>query len=275
MCFVMEYCSGGELKEYLNSVGPLNENEVYAITSQMTEAIRNCHNSKIIHRDLKLENILFADPTRLRIKIVDFGIAGVTALGGEGEKSTAGSLLYLAPEVLSGKNKESTPELDVWSMGCIIYSMLTNTLPFTGQSHKEVSAKIQACKYKRLSKFEGISAPWDKLVRGMLRRTPRKRWPILRITEHLNHYRVHPQDPCDPPSDYSEDEEFKTAPATPGAAKRKIDRSPRGTQVEVPASPQMPARRANLLEPKKESPSYMQPTGNKKPRGPSPETLAV
>lgn len=225
----------------------------------MTEAIRACHNSKIIHRDLKLENILFADPTRLRIKIVDFGIAGVTALGAQGEKSTAGSLLYLAPEVLTGKNKEATPELDIWSMGCIIYSMLTDSLPFEGNNPKEVSAKIKACNYKRLSRFKGISPHWDKLVCGMLRRTPRKRWPILRINEHLNHYRMSPGDPCDPPSDYSEDEEFKEVTKAVSKSPVAPRKSPRGGMKPSPVeSPQTPVRRnPNLLEPKKESPSYM------------------
>jgi serine/threonine protein kinase len=81
MMYVMEYWSGGELLDYLKQVGSLDESEVYSIASQMWEAVRSWHNSKVIHRDLKMENILFADESRLRIKIVDFGIAGVGSVG--------------------------------------------------------------------------------------------------------------------------------------------------------------------------------------------------
>jgi serine/threonine protein kinase len=86
----------------------------------------------VIHRDLKLENILFADAMKLRIKIVDFGIAGIAAKNVMGEKSEMGSLLYVAPEVLTGKDTSATPALDVWSMGCIFYALLTGSLPFLG-----------------------------------------------------------------------------------------------------------------------------------------------
>ena len=195
----------------------------------MTEAMRSCHGSKIIHRDLKLENILFADNSRFRIKIVDFGIAGVNRLGAVSEKSTAGSLRYLAPEVLTGKNKEATPELDIWSMGCIIYAMLTSHYPFNGDSHKEFMAKISQNAYKKLSAYKKISKPWNKLMCGMLRTSPRKRWNMLKIIEHLNHYRSNPTAPCDPPSDYSDDEHGNYEETKVSGAKRNsiIERSPK------------------------------------------------
>ena len=86
MCFVMEYCSGGELKNYLYEKGPLPEADVYHLALQIVEAVRHCHNSKIIHRDLKLENILFSDSSQVRVKIVDFGIAGLFCRTGLGSK---------------------------------------------------------------------------------------------------------------------------------------------------------------------------------------------
>jgi serine/threonine protein kinase len=76
MCVVMEYCSGGELKQYLEECGALPESEVYSIATQLVEGVRHSHNAMVIHRDLKLENILFSDKSRNRIKIVDFGISG-------------------------------------------------------------------------------------------------------------------------------------------------------------------------------------------------------
>jgi serine/threonine protein kinase len=118
----------------------------------------------VIHRDLKLENILFADAMKMRIKIVDFGIAGIAAKNVEGEQSDLGSLLYVAPEVLSGADRSATPALDVWSMGCIFYAMLTGELPFTGASTREIAKNILTCSYKRLSQFPHVSKPWHKLV---------------------------------------------------------------------------------------------------------------
>lgn len=113
VCFVMEYCRGGELKQYIEQNAPLEETTAFNIACQIADAIRYCHNSRVVHRDLKLENILFATETKEQIKIVDFGIAGMFALGKEGDASDAGSLLYIAPEVLSGKDNRTNPALDI------------------------------------------------------------------------------------------------------------------------------------------------------------------
>lgn len=113
ICFVMEYCQGGELKQYVNSKDFLTKEEIISFSLQICDAVRYCHNSKVIHRDLKPENIMFKDPNHQKIVIVDFGIAGIFNLGTCGEKSTAGSLYYLAPEVLNGTNNSACPELDI------------------------------------------------------------------------------------------------------------------------------------------------------------------
>ena len=113
-CFVMEYCSGGELKELVQNKGPLSEKEVYRIIIQIVDAIRYCHNNSIVHRDLKLENILFSTQTRRIVKIVDFGISGMFSLGkSEAERSDAGSLHYIAPEILTKADNRANPALDV------------------------------------------------------------------------------------------------------------------------------------------------------------------
>ena len=69
-------------------------------------------------------------------------------------------------------------------------------------------AKITANAYKKLSAYKTISRPWNKLMCGMLRTNPRKRWPMLRIIEHINYYKSNPNEHCDPPSDFSDDEEI-------------------------------------------------------------------
>ena len=187
VCFVMEYCSGGELTDYLMENGSIPENEVYNIACQIIEAVRYCHNSKVVHRDLKPENILFASEARTQIKIVDFGIAGMFGFNNQGERSNAGSLLYLAPEVLGGIDNRANPALDIWSIGCILYYLLTNRHPFDGEMREQVIKNIQIGRYKSLGKE--ISKPWHVLINGMLRKVPCKRWNLLRITEHLYKHR--------------------------------------------------------------------------------------
>lgn len=183
-CFVMEYCSGGELKNHILQNSPLSEAEVYKIALQIVEAIRYCHNSGIVHRDLKLENILFSKPNKKLVKIVDFGISGNFSLSNSmnADRSDAGSLHYIAPEILNRSNNRANPALDVWSLGCIFYAMLTGNLPFTG-SRREIINKIIECSYPPLP--EGISRPWHKLIKGMLRKLPEARWTILKISDHL------------------------------------------------------------------------------------------
>lgn len=214
ICFVMEYCSGGELKHYVQERGPLPDDEVYSIGIQMCEAIRYCHNSKVTHRDLKLENILFSDASCTRIKIVDFGIAGMFKHGGDGDRSDAGSLLFLAPEVLSRTDNSASPGLDIWSLGVIFYCLLTATHPFLGDNVRDTSLNIIQGRYKRLDTFPNVPRPWRRLVRGMLKSSAKKRWNMLRITEHLYHFRHNPTEEY---SDTSSSEDEVLGEASPGS----------------------------------------------------------
>lgn len=223
ICFVMEYCSGGELKEYIEKNFPLNEEEVYSLACQIAEAIRFCHNSKVIHRDLKLENILFSSKSSSTLKIVDFGIAGICAGGANGERSDAGSLLYIAPEVLSGLDNRANPALDIWSMGCIFYCLLTNNLPFMGETQDDIVKKILKGEYQPLS--ASISKPWHKLIKGMLRLQANKRWNMNRITEHLYRYKYDPNASMSDESEV-EVEESKSPTTKKEIVRAKIGKSP-------------------------------------------------
>ena len=190
ICFVMEYCSGGELKNYLIENGPLSEDEVYNLTAQICEAMRYCHQSKVIHRDLKLENILLANKFSNQLKIVDFGIAGIFSVGRKGERSNAGSLMYAPPEMVSGKDNSASPAFDVWSMGCIFYTLLTGNHPFDDENSKNIITRIVKVDYHPFP--DTLSASWKKLVRGMLRKEPKNRWNLIRITEHLWKFKMNP-----------------------------------------------------------------------------------
>lgn len=165
--FLMEYLEGGELGEYLKSRGQLTESEALAIFRQLLDAVHFCHMNKIIHRDLKLENILFESKESNVIKVVDFGIAGLYS-GYKFDVSDAGSLKYMAPEVITGKNRAANPAIDVWSMGCILYTLLHGETPFNG-SKKEIIDAIVRGEYRIDPKVKSrVSPECIDLMRGML-----------------------------------------------------------------------------------------------------------
>jgi len=88
-----------------------------------------CHGKGIIHRDLKLENVLFYDKEKTIIKICDFGIAGF-CLNHLKEKTNSGTFKYMAPEVLKGEKSLANPAMDIWSTGMMMYLMLFGFHPF-------------------------------------------------------------------------------------------------------------------------------------------------
>ncbi|RYZ33083.1 MAG: hypothetical protein EOP49_36460, partial [Sphingobacteriales bacterium] len=138
----MEYLEGGELGEYLKERGQLTESEALGIFKQLVDAVHFCHMNKIIHRDLKLENILFESKDSNVIKVVDFGIAGLYS-GYKFDVSDAGSLKYMAPEVITGKNRAANPAIDVWSMGCILYTLLHGETPFNGSKREIIDGIVK------------------------------------------------------------------------------------------------------------------------------------
>jgi serine/threonine protein kinase len=204
ICLVMEYCSGEELGAYLRKTGPLAEVFLYNIALQIVNAVRYCHNSKVVHRDLKLENILFADDSYTSIKIVDFGISGVFRQNKDGERSNAGSILYIPPEIYRRKDNRANPAIDIWAIGCILYYLLTGFHPFMQPTVKETIQNIEKVNYQPLPST--VSKPWNKLIGGILRLNPDKRWSIIKIQEHLEKYFENPDLPV---SDCSDEEETK------------------------------------------------------------------
>lgn len=145
-----------------------------------------------------------------------------------------GSLYYLAPEVITGRDNSATPALDIWSIGVIIYVLLTAKMPFDGNERPEIAQKIVNLKYKKLSKFPNISKPWNKLVCGCLRPDPSKRWTLIDIGEHIYRYRMNPDAPCEDPSD---DEEV----AKPTEEKKPTPKStPKNRRKTVPGTKPVP-----------------------------------
>ena len=144
---ITEYCSGGDLYTATKNQN-LSEKQVANIIYQILLALNNLHKMKIMHRDLKPENILISKKEEnglYRIKLCDFGTSHIFKIG-EKEKSITGSSYYIAPEVL---NKKYDFKCDLWSVGVIMYVLLTKKIPFHGQSDKDVRKNIK----KKSSKY--------------------------------------------------------------------------------------------------------------------------
>ena len=135
---VMEYVDGKTLKQLLKKRGTLTLSEAIDIMSQLTDGMAHAHDSYIIHRDLKPQNIMIKDDGQ--IKITDFGIAmALNSTQLTQTNSVMGSVHYLPPEQASGKG--STLKSDIYSMGILMYELLTGSLPFRGDNAVEIALK--------------------------------------------------------------------------------------------------------------------------------------
>ncbi|XP_028623948.1 serine/threonine-protein kinase 33 [Grammomys surdaster] len=150
MYLVMELCEDGELKEVLDQKGHFSENETRLIIQSLASAIAYLHNKDIVHRDLKLENIMvkssFIDDNNemnLNIKVTDFGLA-VQKHGSRSEgmmQTTCGTPIYMAPEVINAH--DYSQQCDIWSIGVIMYILLCGKPPFMANSEEKLFELIK------------------------------------------------------------------------------------------------------------------------------------
>ncbi|XP_030577205.1 MAP/microtubule affinity-regulating kinase 3-like isoform X1 [Archocentrus centrarchus] len=171
---VMEYASGGEVFDYLVAHGRMKEKEARAKFRQIMSAVQYCHQKHIVHRDLKAENLLLdAD---MNIKIADFGFSNEFTVGGKLD-TFCGSPPYAAPELFQGK-KYDGPEVDVWSLGVILYTLVSGSLPFDGQNLKELRERVLRGKY-RIPFY--MSTDCENLLKRFLVLNPGKRGTLEQI----------------------------------------------------------------------------------------------
>jgi hypothetical protein len=183
---IMEYLKGGDLEQYLNKINfRITENKARNIIHQLSSGIKYLHEYGILHRDLKPENIMLTENTENGIvKIMDFGLS--TILGPE-EKVTDGfgTLSFVAPEVLV--RQPYNRQIDIWSIGVILYYMLSEDLPFDDEDDDE--EKIAKMTVYDDVKFLGDK--WSKrsqevidFIRECLIKDPDRR---IKINDLLNH----------------------------------------------------------------------------------------
>ncbi|KAG9072118.1 hypothetical protein KI688_006342 [Linnemannia hyalina] len=175
---VTEYCPKGELLEALIRDGRCKPSLAKRWFRQICLAIQYCHSRKIVHRDLKLENILL--DSQNNIKLIDFGFTREC----ESKKlleSYCGSAAYTAPEIIVGK-KYSGPEADIWSLGVILYTLLAGYLPFDDDNETVVQDKIVDLDYEMPNELFCKDA--QDLIQSILKEDPKERFTIEQILAH-------------------------------------------------------------------------------------------
>ena len=211
---VLEYCNGGNLREYLQKYmeknnAPLNEFFIQKILRQIAPALEFMHSKNIIHRDIKLENILLnfntypnipkngKRPQALKFSEKslnkDFS-AKITGLNFSKDliqdnmgSTILGTPLYMSPDVVerldNKTNKKYNTSADLWSLGVITYELLTGTTPFVGSKYEEVFQNIEKGLYK-LPKQLKPSIEIISFINGLLQYYPEKRYDWEQIKQH-------------------------------------------------------------------------------------------
>ncbi|KAM6134045.1 LOW QUALITY PROTEIN: ribosomal protein S6 kinase alpha-5 [Phoenicopterus ruber ruber] len=191
---VMELLKGGELLERIQKKKHFSETEASHIMRRLVSAVSHMHDVGVVHRDLKPENLLFTDETdNSEIKIIDFGFARLKPPDNQPLKTPCFTLHYAAPELLNHNGYDES--CDLWSLGVILYTMLSGQVPFQSQdksltctSALEIMKKIKKGEFS----FEGeawknVSEEAKELIQGLLTVDPNKRIKMssLRYNEWL------------------------------------------------------------------------------------------
>eukprot|EP00935_MAST-01C_sp_MAST-1C-sp1_P000030 g30.t1 len=167
----MEYAAGGDLRQRLQSQrnSPLPEKQVLDWFVQICLALKHVHDRKILHRDLKTQNVFLTAAGA--VKLGDFGIARVLSGTMECCQTAIGTPYSFSPEICSEQAYNS--KSDIWSLGCVLYEMLTFDRPFKGATLQQLVIKILYGKYKRPGPH--YSQQTRRLLGSLLKKSPRQR----------------------------------------------------------------------------------------------------
>ncbi|RCN31018.1 kinase domain protein [Ancylostoma caninum] len=190
---VMELLMGQELLARLRKLEKFTEAEAADIMRQLVSAVGFLHSKRIVHRDLKPENILFeSEDCNARLRLVDFGFARLLPACVEQQlKTPCFTLQYAAPEVLDLGDTlpEYNEQCDLWSLGVILFTMLSGQVPFHARSKTESATEIMHRIRKAEFSFEGdawraVSLEAKQLINGLLTVDPKKRLSMQELSRH-------------------------------------------------------------------------------------------
>ena len=181
---ITDFCSEGELFQEIKRRNQFSEAETAFIIHQLLSAIRYCHKMRVIHRDIKPENIMVMGKENngyLHVKLIDFGTAKIFEEGNM-QKGLVGSSYYIAPEVIKGKYDQLC---DIWSIGVIMYIMLTGSPPFYGGDDESILNHVSVGKYDTTSdSYQDLSDNAKDLITKLLKFESSER---ITAKEALNH----------------------------------------------------------------------------------------
>jgi NIMA (never in mitosis gene a)-related kinase len=167
----MEYAGGGDLRQRLDKQNkvPLPERQVLDWFVQICLALKHCHDRKILHRDLKTQNVFLTASGA--VKLGDFGIARVLSSTMECCQTAIGTPYSFSPEICS--EQEYNSKSDIWSLGCVLYELLTFEHPFKGKTLQQLVIKILYGKYQRPGPH--YSQQTRRLLGSLLKKASRQR----------------------------------------------------------------------------------------------------
>ena len=181
---ITEYCPEGELFNEIIKIGKFDEGHAAFIINQILKAITYCHKMNIIHRDIKPENIMITNREKngcLQVKLIDFGTAKIFEKGQE-ENRYVGSSYYMAPEIIKRKYDE---KCDLWSIGVVLYILLTGRPPFDGNDDDEIIENVKKGVFDKWSyPFPLLSEQAKDLIFKLLQYDPKKRISAEQALEH-------------------------------------------------------------------------------------------
>jgi len=181
---ITEYCQEGELFNEIIKVGKFDEGQAAFIIHQILKAITYCHKMNIIHRDIKPENIMITNREKngcLQVKLIDFGTAKIFEKG-HLENKYVGSSYYMAPEIIKRKYDE---KCDLWSIGVILYILLTGRPPFDGNDDDEILENVKKGEYDKWAYPFPLLSPQSKdLIDKLLQYDPKKRLSADQAIDH-------------------------------------------------------------------------------------------
>lgn len=166
LVLVTEYINGVNLDTYLKQRGKLTEQEVIIFLTQMADALVQAHAKNIIHRDIKLSNILVTGSgENIKFVLVDFGVSRM-AEGIQTVKRVAGTYYYMAPEQLRGRPCEQS---DLWALGVCSYTLLTGEQPFQADTKEDLHKKILQSIPKFPTRLVGeVNHEWETIIMNLL-----------------------------------------------------------------------------------------------------------